>query len=279
MCLLGWTQWFGDNRGKAINAKNYPSYCTPLFSAPVRPDIVCRLEISRLDCLVDAGSGISNRQWPLPEQAYPLQKPSAFVGQTVMPGYQNNLAFHPTRGLTPQSEMSESDDQRPLRTEEGPRAHACEPRADANNQNEFAVGVGAARANGAGSAGGRPAGQPHGNRPSHGSTPHRTRRGAHSGSVRGPGAIGADRVLARRADRRRTEAPPPASAWCSIVHAFQGHTVDSVIAAMEAGQPSRFKPSRDGAHAVVPQRSSMPWRQVPSLPAARCVGVPRAATS
>ena len=56
-----------------------------------------------------------------------------------MPGYRNNLAFHPTRGLTPQSEMSESDDQRPLRTEEGPRAHACEPRADANNQNEFAV--------------------------------------------------------------------------------------------------------------------------------------------
>ena len=58
-----------------------------------------------------------------------------------MPGYRNNLAFHPTRGLTPQSEMSESDDQQPLRTEEGPRAHACEPRADANNQNEFAVGI------------------------------------------------------------------------------------------------------------------------------------------
>ena len=70
---------------------------------------------------------------------YPRQL-SAFVGQTVMPGYRNNLAFHPTRGLTPQSEMSESDGQRPLRTEEGPRAHACEPRADANNQNEFAVG-------------------------------------------------------------------------------------------------------------------------------------------
>ena len=69
---------------------------------------------------------------------YPRQ-PSAFVGQTVMPGYRNNLAFHPTKGLTPQSEMSESDDQQPLRTEEGPRAHACEPRADANNQNEFAV--------------------------------------------------------------------------------------------------------------------------------------------
>ena len=69
---------------------------------------------------------------------YPRQ-PSAFVGQTVMPGYRNNLAFHPTRGLTPQSEMSESDDQQPLRTEEGPRAHACEPRADANNQNEFAL--------------------------------------------------------------------------------------------------------------------------------------------
>ena len=67
------------------------------------------------------------------------RQPSAFVGQTVMPGYRNNLAFHPTRGLTPQSEMSESDDQQPLRTEEGPRAHACEPRADANNQNEFAV--------------------------------------------------------------------------------------------------------------------------------------------
>ena len=56
-----------------------------------------------------------------------------------MPGYRNNLAFHPTRGLTPQSETSESDDQQPLRTEEGPRAHACEPRADANNQNEFTV--------------------------------------------------------------------------------------------------------------------------------------------
>ena len=35
--------------------------------------------------------------------------------------------------------MPESNDQRPLRTEEGPRAHTCEPRADANNQNEFAV--------------------------------------------------------------------------------------------------------------------------------------------
>ena len=67
------------------------------------------------------------------------RKPSAFVGQTIMPGYRNNLAFHPTRGLTPQSETSESDDQQPLRTEEGPRAHACEPRADANNQNQFGV--------------------------------------------------------------------------------------------------------------------------------------------
>ena len=56
-----------------------------------------------------------------------------------MPGYQNNRPFDPTRGLAPQSEMAESDDERPLRTEQGPQAHPCEPRSGAKNQNEFAV--------------------------------------------------------------------------------------------------------------------------------------------
>ena len=63
-----------------------------------------------------------------------------------------------------------------------------------------------------GAAGWPAAGQPHGNRPPHGSTPHRTRRGARPGSVRGPGAIAADLALPRRADRRRRQEPPPASA-------------------------------------------------------------------
>ena len=56
-----------------------------------------------------------------------------------MPEYQNNRPFDPTRGLAPQSEMAEFDDERPLRTEQGPQAHACEPRTGAKNQNGFAV--------------------------------------------------------------------------------------------------------------------------------------------
>ena len=55
-----------------------------------------------------------------------------------MPGYRNNRAFRPTRGLAPQYEILEFDDGRPLRTEQGSQAHACEPpRASAKNQNEF----------------------------------------------------------------------------------------------------------------------------------------------
>ena len=57
-------------------AKNYPPYCTSLFSATASPGIACRFESSRLDCFVGAGSGISNSQWPLSEQARPRRSPT-----------------------------------------------------------------------------------------------------------------------------------------------------------------------------------------------------------
>ena len=65
-----------ENSRRSPEQKNYPPYCTSLFSATASPGIACRFESSRLDCFVGAGSGISNSQWPLSEQARPRRSPT-----------------------------------------------------------------------------------------------------------------------------------------------------------------------------------------------------------